>query len=823
MRVRLERCGADERAVTLRAALAFDGKALRLRYPTRTGALLRIDGAIAGAFDGKHRTIDLPPLDGKRELTLTVERRSLPIAGLPAGAGVRWRWMLARAEQRPHETLHVEPAPPVIPDKAPSGASSRDGARAGVPMVGHAHLDLAWLWTYADTRRKALRTFATALRQMTIDDRFVFAQSQPQLYTWVEADDPELFARLRDRVGRGWDASVATMWVEPDLHAPSGESILRQFAYGVRYTTEKLGTIPDVAWLPDTFGFPNTLPQLATHAGVHFFATTKLQWNETTRWPHPQFSWYGDDGSHLVAAVIDRYDGEATPARKAIARERNEILVHGYGDGGGGVLDSELAEVPRTERPWERVADWFAAVDRRTLPQYHGELYLETHRGTYTTHRDVKSRNAALERALGEAEELCAWCIGVRAPASAIAPLLDDLRTAWTLVLRNQFHDVMAGSAIGAVYADVLHEYERAERIVERLAASARSILPRSDIALVPAAPVAPVADGDTYVFANDYVRARVRRDGTVVELAGVDGRNLAAIANGLMLYVDQPRTFDAWNLDAAYERHPRKLRTAGASIEDDALIVKLNGEGTAIAMRIALGAGEPYLRIELNVGWQAKHRILRAEHRFAVRTDEVRFGMPHGSLVRTAKPRTPAERARFEVPAQRWVHATDGEAGVAILAPDTYGWSALSLRHGGVRIGASLLRSPQWPDPQADRGEHHIFYALTPTAGATVGALEAAWRDYAEPERVRLFTCDDPAVLVVATKPADDGNGIIVRVRECDGATRRVALRCGGRMRSASAVDACERPVAGEARVDGELLSFVLPAFALRTFRVHP
>jgi alpha-mannosidase len=132
-------------------------------------------------------------------------------------------------------------------------------------------------------------------------------------------------------------------------------------------------------------------------------------------------------------------------------------------------------------------------------------------------------------------------------------------------------------------------------------------------------------------------------------------------------------------------------------------------------------------------------------------------------------------------------------------------------------------LRSPQWPDPQADRGEHHIAYALTPTAGATVGALEAAWRDYAEPERVRLFTCDDPAVLVVATKPADDGDGIIVRVRECDGETRRVELRCGGRMRSASAADACERPVAGEARVDGELLSFVLPAFALRTFRVHP
>jgi alpha-mannosidase len=289
------------------------------------------------------------------------------------------------------------------------------------------------------------------------------------------------------------------------------------------------------------------------------------------------------------------------------------------------------------------------------------------------------------------------------------------------------------------------------------------------------------------------------------------------------MLYVDKPRTYDAWNLDAAYERHPRKLRHGTTRIEDGALIVELSGDGTAIAMRVALAAGEPYLRIELNVNWRADHRILRAEHRFALRTNEVRFGMPHGTIVRTAAPATPAERARFEVPAQRWVHATDEDAGVAILAPDTYGWSANALRNGGIRIGMSLLRSPRWPDPLADRGEHHIAYALVPTAGATPGALEAAWRDYAEPERVRLFTCDDPAVLVVATKPADDGRGMIVRVRECDGETRRVELRCGARMRSANAVDACERPATGEAHVDGELLSFVLPANALRAFRVLP
>ncbi len=814
--MRLERRESDEHTVTLGARVACDAPLARLTYPTRTGALLRIDGSIAGAFDGKHDTIDVPWQGGERDVSLTVERRSLPIAGLPPGDGLRWRTMLARAEQTPHTELVIVPSP------AHYGAHDTGGAdeSPAPPLVGHAHLDVAWLWTYADTRRKAARTFATALRQCALDERFVFAQSQPQLYAWVAADEPELFARVRERVGNGFDASVAAMWVEPDLHAPSGESILRQFAYGVRYARETLGVTPDVVWLPDTFGFPATLPTLAVHAGMRAFATTKLQWNETTRWPHPQFRWYGDDDSCLVAAVIDRYEGPPTPARATVAAERRELLVHGYGDGGGGVTDAELTTEHAT-RPWCSVAQWFDDVALRALPAWRGELYLETHRGTYTTHRDVKSRNAALERALGEAEELVAWCVAVRAPASVVKPLADDLRNAWPLVLKNQFHDVIAGTSIAAVYADVHADYDRAERIVTRVADGARSLLPRADI-VRRATPIAPIADGEGFTFANDYVTARARRDGTLVELRGVDGPNLVSIANGLMMYVDRPRAWDAWNLDASYERHPRRLRPGTARIVDDALEVELAGEGAAIVMRLVLNAGEPYLRVELTVRWQATHRILRAEHRFALNTTEARFGQPHGTLVRSGAPQTPAERTRFEVPAQRWVHVTDGTHGAAIFAPDTYGWSAQALRGGGMRIGASLLRAPAWPDPGADRGDHAIVYALAPTAGATIGDLEGAWRDYAEPERVRLFTCDDPAVLIVATKPADDGDGTIVRVRECDGAARRVDLICGGRMRAAEAVDACERPVAGDAVVEGERLSFMLPACALRSFRVR-
>jgi alpha-mannosidase len=811
-RVSLAQRAEDPSTITLSATATFPAGPLRASYRTRTGALLRVDGVVRGAFDDKHPTIELPPLPGEHEIVLEVERRSLPVAGLPSGDGARWRLMLARAEQRPQ--LHLE--------IAPSGASA-DGAPVDVPLIGHAHLDVAWLWTYDETKRKAMRTFATAVRELELDDRFVFAQSQPQLYAWVQAADPDLFARLRARVGSGWDASVAPLWVEPDMHAPSGESLLRQFAHGIRWTREHLGVEPTVAWLPDSFGFPATFPILAAHAGVTAFATTKLQWNETTRWPHPQFRWVGDDGSTLVAAVIAGYDGEVDAKRIDTARERHEPVIHGYGDGGGGVTDEGLAYVARSARPWTPVDAWFAGLARETLPEYRGELYLETHRGTYTTHHDIKTRSAALERALDHAEELAAWCVAVRAPEAIRRSLGDDLRGAWRIVLRAQFHDVIPGTSITPVYADAHAEYDRADAQVARVIEAARAVLPRSDLRVVPPPPLAPRRDGADWVFENAYVRARVRDDGTIVELGAAEGPNVVALANGIVAYVDRPKKWDAWNVDADYPARRARVVPRGASVQDDALVVRLEvGKGSRIAMRIALHEDEPWLRVELAVAWHEDHVLLRAEHRVAVRARDVRYGQQHGTLVRTAYAQTDAERAKFEVPAQRWAHVTDGGDGLAVFALDLYGWNAVGLPEGGVRLGTSLLRSPTWPDPTADRGEQRLAYALVPTAGASISALEHAWLAYAAEPRVRLFTCEDPGVLIVATYPADDGAGVVVRVRECDGETRRVALRCGGRMREAIPVDAAERPLAGEVTIVEEELVFELGPFALRSFQVR-
>ena len=813
IRIPLVRRGADDGIVTLAGAAEFPDGPLRLRYATRTGALLRIDGAVCGAFDDKHGTIVLPPAPGAHDVALEVERRALPVSGLPSGDGLRWRAMLALAAQRPGTHLESEPY-----------AGAPDGEAVGAPLVGHAHLDVAWLWTFDTTRRKAMRTFATALREIDVDAGFVYAQSQPQLYAWVFATDAGLATRVRAHAASRWDASVASMWVEPDLHAPSGESVLRQFAHGMRWMREHVGVDPSVAWLPDTFGFPSTFPQLAAHAGITSFATTKLQWNETTRWPYPRFRWTGDDGSSLVAAMIDSYDGPLSNERLATAEARDELLIVGYGDGGGGATDEDLARVGTGSRGWTRVDAWFAAIDAASLPEHRGELYLETHRGTYTTHHDVKGRNAELERRLAHAEELAAWCVAVRAPASVRRALADDLRNAWRIVLRSQFHDVITGTAISGVYADVHAEYDRAFAIAARVVESATAVLPRSELRAPAPRPVEPQRDGDGWTLRNAFVRARVRDDGTVEELAAADGPNLVALANGIAAFKDRPAKWDAWNVDASYARAPVRVRCEGSAVEDGELVVRLTvGRRSRMAMRVALDEDEPWLRVDAAVAWHESHVLLRAEHRVTVHAGEVRFGQQHGTLARSATARTDAERAQFEVPGQRWAHVSDGERGVAVFTPDLYGWNAVALDGGGVRLGTSLLRSPRWPDPNADRGEQRLAYALVPTAGAAISALEHAWEAYASPEpRVRLFTCDDESVLIVATAPSDDGEAVIVRVRECDGAARRVALRCGGRMRDATPVDATERPIAGDGAIVDETLVFALRAYALRSFAVR-
>ncbi len=830
MRLRLRGLTHDGAVAELRADAKLYAAPTTVRelcYHTRTGALLRIDSTVRGAFDREHGSIALPGAT-HGAVQLDVEHRSLPTKGLPSGDGLRWRWMLARARAHPALALRCKaPSTRWVPRAALENRirSASSGGVCELALAGHSHLDVAWLWTYAEAARKAVRTFATAVRQLELDPDFIFTQSQPQLYAFVRDAEPELFARVAAlaRAGR-FDASGAALWVESDATLPSGESLLRQLVFGMRFAERELGTTPSVAWLPDSFGFANTIPTLLAHAGVHAFGTTKLGWNDTTRFPHAQFLWEGPDGSRVVAAQIASIAGTFAPLRVRRARARGDLLLVGEGDGGGGAPDAALAAAPRFGR-WTTLGAWFEGIAAKSpsLPVVRDELYLEEHRGTATTHHDVKAGNAALERALRDAEEALAWAYALRATPFFLDEAREQLMRAWQIVLRAQFHDVLPGTAIAPVYADTLASYDEAQRLVAHVASSARAVLPTVGARGTGRSQhlIAPSEEGDAYAFVSEMLAARVKHDGTLVELRIPGGPNLVRAANRLALYADRPRRWDAWNLDRSYRSRSRPLRATSCAIVEDALELRYAFGASLAVARISLASNEPFLRVELAVAWRERHMVLRCENALAFAGTRARFGAPHGAVDRAVAPRTPFERAKYEAVGQRFARIDGAQGGLAMLTLDTYGWSVAS-DGDATGLGHSLLRAPTWPDRGADRGEHAFSLAYLPFSHLGMGELEAVWERFARELSVAMFTCDDPAVLVTAVKIADDGDGIIVRARECDGNARNIRLQCGVRARNVHSVDAHERPVSREAALaDGTLVAAFKP-HELRSFRVY-
>ena len=816
MRIALREVERTESLVVFEARIPHADAPGILSYATRTGAIASVDGETVGAFDREHTGIELPPSSRERALVLRVERRALPTSGLPSSPDIRWWWMLARSHPEPHTIAEWHEAVTLETGQVREKAG-------GLVLWGHSHLDVAWLWTYADARRKAIRTFANALALIDRDGTFTFMQSQPQLYAFVAQDDPELFERVRAQCERGrFDPEVAALWVEPDCNLPSGESLLRQMLHAHRFCLDRFGIEPSIAWLPDSFGFARTLPTLLAHAGIAYFATTKLQWNDTTRFPYPQFRWRGPDGSEIVSALIDSYDGGPDARRTAIARERAEPLVIGYGDGGGGPTAGQVRDAG-SRGVWHRPRAWFEAVRERSalLPVHDDELYLEYHRGVYTTHHAVKAANAALERALDDAEERVAWCVALGTAPEIVERLRESLEGAWTIVLRNQFHDVLPGTSIHAVYDDVAHEYARANGLVESVRASTRSILPRAPRHERIAERTEPISEDGEFTLDNGIVQARLTPNGTITELRAAGAPQVSAQMNLLAAYRDRPRKWEAWNLDSAYRKHRIRVESSGVRVHDAGLEFTFTIGASPATMRVSLAAGEPFVRVDLAVDWRERKTLLRVENWLSVDARAVRYGAPHGTILRSALRDTPAERARYEVPGARFAIASDDVRGVALLALDTYGWSARALSSGGLQLGHSLLRSTTWPDPTADLGAAQLSWAYAPFSAASPGAIERVWEAFAHEPRVRLFRSEDESVVVAACKPAHDGRGVIVRARECDGTSRALRLRCGARMRDVHAVDALERPIPGAAAIDREELVSDIPAFGLRSFRV--
>jgi alpha-mannosidase len=358
-----------------------------------------------------------------------------------------------------------------------------------IHLIGHAHIDHAWLWHIGETERKAARTYINMVRLAEEYPDFVFIQSQPAQLEIIKNEYPGIFAAVKGACERGnWDPNGG-MWVEADCNLSGGESLIRQFLVGKRANWEMLGAEADTLWLPDVFGYAAALPQILAGCGIKYFVTSKINWNDTTRFPYDTFIWRGIDGTgiktHYISSRMRGYNGKAGPEflaeiwdqiqHKEIQSEA--INAVGEGDGGGGTARGDLEMAKRLgdlegapRAAWKKVSaaldSIFGNADESEWPQWRGELYLELHRGTYTTQARTKRWNRRLEFALRHIEAFQA----IMAVEGGAPYPHEELLNNWKILLTNQFHDIIPGSSINRVYREAEAAYRRLEGALEGLA-----------------------------------------------------------------------------------------------------------------------------------------------------------------------------------------------------------------------------------------------------------------------------------------------------------------------------------------------------------------
>ena len=766
-----------------------------------------------------------------------------------------------------------------------------------VSAIGNAHIDSAWLWPIRETKRKCARTFSNALRLMDEYPEYRFSASQAQQYAWMKTHYPALFERIRKQVAAGRFEPVGSMWVEADCNVPSGESLVRQIVHGKRFFLDEFGVETTDLWLPDVFGYAAALPQILHEAGVTSFLTQKISWNDVNRFPHHTFWWEGIDGTRILTHFppADTYGGEMSAADLAKgerqfaqhAESQHYLYPYGYGDGGGGpnraMVEAarrfaDLDGLPRVELDtvasfWEKLR-----AESPDVPVWVGELYLEFHRGTYTTNGPIKRGNRRNEQALRAAE---LWSVGACAGAgdwSAYpAARLDEL---WKLLLLNQFHDIIPGSSIHWVNEESLRDHAHIEAETAALVDTAqRAIAARVDtggrarplVAFnaasrdrrelvelepgvfarvdVPACGYTlvdldaldqtgdvRVADG---VLENEVLRVAWDADGLLTSVFD-KGHEREVLARGrrgnlFQLHDDNPQDYDAWNVDIEYLDSWVDLTDAPTIVvvESGPLRGAVRFERTFGSSRIVqtmrLASGSRRLEFVTEVDWHERHKFLKVAFPVDVHASRATYEIQFGHLERPTHANTSWDVARFEVCAHRWADLSEPGYGVAVLNDCKYGHD---VRGNVMRL--SLLRSPAWPDPESDQGRHEFSYALYPHAGDLRAAGVVAEAEAfnlplvvmpvtsagSQPAPQSVVRADRPNVTIEAVKQADAGDAVIVRLSEAWGARGRVRLSALRPVLSAERVDLLERS-RDPLPCDGGTVTLDLRPFELVTLKL--
>ncbi|MEH2208639.1 MAG: alpha-mannosidase [Nostoc sp.] len=849
-------------------------------------------------------------------------------------------------------------------------------------LLGHAHLDLAWLWPVSETWNAAQNTFESVLKLQADFPELIFCHSTPALYAWIEEHRPDLFRAIQAQVAAGRWEVVGGMWVEPELNIIAGESIVRQLLYGQRYIQEKFGKFSTVEWVPDSFGFCATLPQFFANAGIEYFVTQKLRWNDTTKFDYGAFWWRSPDGSE-VFSLMSAPIGEAIDPVKMTSYALEwqtqtglpeSLWLPGVGDHGGGptrdmletaqrwqksplfpdlefttaekylqqiskggrrqVVTERLAlsEVERSRSEAEGSSD-----DSPLFPTWNDELYLEFHRGCYTTHADQKRWNRRCENLLYQAElfaTLATVSCGVTYPKA-------EIEAAWKLVLFQQFHDILPGSSITQVYTDALPQWQQVEQVgtkilQESLLAIASHItlseppkpdsLPifvfnslnwqRSEIISValPTPPtttqewqiydafgnqlVSQLSEPSTLLFLateippvgyrifwlspshsttdemnrvspsspplfpdwileNEFLRVVIDPD--TGDLSSVFDKTyqrevLSGAGNQLQAFKDSGQYWDAWNIDPNYAQHPLPSTNLQSiqwleqgPVQSRVRVMRQLGE-SEFCQDYILQADSPLLNIATTVNWQENHVLVKAAFPLNIEADFATYEIPCGAIRRPTKPQTPAEKAKWEVPALRWADLTAEETQINTAIPNRYGVSLLNDCKYGYdskpnQLRLTLLRSSNWPDSEADRGFHEFKYTLYPHADSWESA-HTVRRGYelniplqvifnwplAKPsttatgtiEGVSFLDLSAENLILMALKPSeDDPQQLILRCYESHGETAELSLQSDLGLNLGNTVDLLERSVSTE--FASQQQNLMIQPWKIANFKVIP
>lgn len=817
-----------------------------------------------------------------------------PDPNAPGFLARKWGAIIRRSLNCYGEEMRNLPAAiQILEDELPRPAESwQPTAHA----VGHAHLDIAWLWPVDEGVQKAVRTFSEQLTNIERHPGYIFGASQAYLYEQVKAFAPEVFERIRKAVAAGqWEIQGA-MYVESDSNCTCGESLVRQFLYGKAFFQREFGVDVQNVWLPDSFGFSAVLPQIARQAGCFAMVTAKPFWasvqnkDNCHKFPYSTFQWRGLRDTLLVDILpMCYYNGMLTPDMLNFAADyftENDILddflvPFGIGDGGGGPTDEMIERGPLAADsagvPKARFSTAGECLGRQVkhleeLPVWDGEIYLECHRGTLSNIARMKQLNRQLERQLRNLET-----VNVSTGARLHPETLEKM---WKTLLLNQFHDILPGSAIPAVY-------QRAFRELEGLATQADSEMQElvrantrqeedalllfnptslthhelvelpghtacfAEITVPPlsshplhncrklaeeALPVSlPIGKEETVVLENESVRylfdtkgrllsARLKKD-------GIEYLQEGAPANILACYVDRPNLYDAWEIDREYMEMPPFLPEARLvehtqSPACETLRFAFTWENSIASQTIRLASHSCRLDFVTEVEWHETHRVLRVAFPLALRFDEVRCDLDFGYIQRTALDNTNEQRYQFEFSCHKYIAAGNGNQRAALLNNGKYGASARNNT-----LGLTLLRSARYPDEITDRGHHAFTYSFLPYDGSSGDAPMLQEAVALNAPLLQFPGCTGtlstpiqniaiPGVTLEALKQAEDNSGdLILRLVEQAGdhAQGTLAFALPARI---SENNLLEQPITGTERDAGRSFTLAFRPFEIKTIR---